>query len=68
MVGGSICLEQGVKLIFTRGHFSLAVAFKELNVILGLHKCNYFLTRGKELFIGPFKGNLEADVAPVEND
>ena len=25
------------------------VAFKGLNVILGLYKCNYSLTRGKEL-------------------
>ena len=32
-----------VKLIFTRGHISLAVAFKGLNVILGLYKCNYSL-------------------------
>ena len=55
---------RGVKLIFTgggwggRGHFSLVVAFKGPNVILGLnqctyilglYKCNYYLTRGKEL-------------------
>ena len=40
---------RGVKLILTRGHISLAVAFKGPNVILGLHKCNYSLTRGKEL-------------------
>ena len=40
---------RGVKLIFTRGHISLAVAFKGPNVILGLYKCNYSLTRGKEL-------------------
>ena len=39
---------RGIKLIFTRGHISLTVAFKGLNIILGLHKCNYFLTRGKE--------------------
>ena len=39
----------GVKLISTRGHISLAVAFKGLNAILGLYKCNYSLTRGKEL-------------------
>ena len=41
--------DRGVKLIFTRGHISLVVAFKGLNVILGLYKCNYSLTRGKEL-------------------
>ena len=41
-----------VKLIFTGGHHSLAVAFKGPNVTLGLYKCNYFLTRGKELGSG----------------
>ena len=35
--------------MFTGGHISLAVAFKGQNVILGLYKCNYSLTRGKEL-------------------
>ena len=40
---------RGVKLIFTGGHIHLMVAFKEPNVILGLYKCNYSLTRGKEL-------------------
>ena len=44
-----VTLKQGVKLIFTGGHISLVVAFKGLNVILGLYKCNYSLTRGKEL-------------------
>ena len=39
----------GVKLIFTRGHVSLMLAFKGPNVILGLYKCNYSLTRVKEL-------------------
>ena len=45
------CLLQprGVKLIFTRDHISLAVAFKGPDVILRLYKCNYSLTRGKEL-------------------
>ena len=28
---------------------SLMVAFKRPNVILGLYKCNYSFTRGKEL-------------------
>ena len=42
-------LGQSVKLIFTGGHISLEVAFKGPNVILGLFKCNYSLTRGKEL-------------------
>ena len=41
--------HRGVKLIFTGGHISLAVAFKGPNVILGLCKCNYSLTRDKEL-------------------
>ena len=40
---------RSVKLIFTGGHISLVVAFKGLNVILGLYKCNYSLTRSKEL-------------------
>ena len=31
------------------GHINLMVAFKGLNVIFGLYKCNYSLTRGKEL-------------------
>ena len=35
-------LRRGVKLIFTRGHISLPVAFKGPNVILGLY--NYSLT------------------------
>ena len=38
-----------LKLISTEGLISLMVAFKGPNVILGLHKCNYSLTRGKEL-------------------
>ena len=42
-------LDQGVKLIFTWGYISFTVAFKELNVILGLNKCSYSSTRGKEL-------------------
>ena len=41
--------SRGVKLTFTRGHISLEVAFKGPNVILGLYKYNYSLTRGKEL-------------------
>ena len=46
----SYILSRGVKLIFTGGHVSLVVAFKGLNIILGLYKCiNYSLTRGKEL-------------------
>ena len=40
---------RGVKLIVTRGHISLSVVFKGPNAILGLYKCNYSLTRGKEL-------------------
>ena len=44
------------------------IAFKGLNVILGLCKCNYSLTRGKELYIWPFEGNRKADVAPNENE
>ena len=59
---------RGVKVIFTRGHVSLAVAFKGLKVSFGLYKCYYSLTRGKELYIRPFEGNLETDVAPSENE
>ena len=40
---------RGIKLIFTRGHISLEVAFKGPNVILGLYKYNYSLTRDKVL-------------------
>ena len=36
--------RQDVKLIFTRGHISLAVAFKGPDVMLALYKCNYSLT------------------------
>ena len=42
--GREIGLIRGVKLIFTGGHIGLAVAFKGLNVILGLSKYNYSLT------------------------
>ena len=41
--------NRDAKLIFTGGYISLAVAFEGPNVILGLCKCNYSLTRGKEL-------------------
>ena len=44
----NIVYTRGVKLIFTRGHISLTVTFKGPNVILGLYKCNYSLTWGKE--------------------
>ena len=47
--GESDCLCRGVRLISTGGHIGLVVAFKGPNVILGLYKCNYSLTRGKEL-------------------
>ena len=53
--GGFNCINmsytvyEGVKLIFTGGHISLMVGFKGLNIILGLRRCNYSLTRGKEL-------------------
>ena len=43
--------RRGVKLIFTRGHISLEVAFKGPNVILGLCKCNYSLTVKGELCV-----------------
>ena len=39
----------GVSNIFTRGHISLEVAFKEPNVTLGLYKCNYSLIVKQEL-------------------
>ena len=41
--------NRGVKLIFTGGHISLAVAFKWPNVTLGVDKCNYSLTVKREL-------------------
>ena len=41
--------SRGVTLIFTGGHISLEVAFKELTVILGLYTCNYSLTVKQEL-------------------
>ena len=44
------------------------VAFKGLNVIFGLYKCTYSLTRGTELCIWPFEGNDEVDGAPGENE
>ena len=42
-------LLQGCQIRFHGGYISLVVAFKGQNVILGLYKCNYSLTRGKEL-------------------
>ena len=44
-----LTLNRGVKLIFTKSHVSLAVTFKEPNIILGLYKCNYSLTVKREL-------------------
>ena len=44
------------------------VAFKGPNIILGLYKCSYSLTRGEELYIWPFEGNPEADMATGENE
>ena len=61
-------LDKGIRFIFTGGHISLTVAFKGPHVILGLYECNYFLTRGKELYIQPFEGNHKVDVAPSENE
>ena len=40
---------KGCQTHFTGGHVNLAVAFKGLNVILGLYKCNYSLTVKREL-------------------
>ena len=48
-VADSVDLSRSVKLIFTRGHISLEVAFKGPNVMLGLYKCNYSLTVKWEL-------------------
>ena len=50
--------SRGVKLIFTGGHFSLLVAFKGPNVILGLYKCNYSLTRGRSLVLLPGRNKV----------
>ena len=41
-------LDRGISQ-FPGGHISLVAAFKGQNVILGLYKCNYSLSRGKEL-------------------
>ena len=57
-------LFRGVKLIFTGGHISLDVAFKWPNVVLGLYKYNYSLTRGKELGAGPNKTRWRARLSP----
>ena len=48
-----ILYTRSVKPIFTRGHISLVVAFKGLNVILGLYKCNYSLIVKRELGTDP---------------
>ena len=40
---------QGCQTHFHWGHISLTVAFKGLDVILGLYTRNYSLSRGKEL-------------------
>lgn len=40
-------VERGVRLIFMRGHTSLA--FKGPNVVLGLYTCNYSSAGEKEL-------------------
>ena len=53
---------RGVKLIFNGGHISLAIAFKGPNVILGLYKCNYSLTRGKELALPPGRNKVEGQI------
>ena len=42
-------LGQGCQTHVTGDHSCLMVALKGPNIILGLYKCNYFLTRGKEL-------------------
>lgn len=39
----ALTLEQTVKLIFTSGHNTLAVAFKGASVILGLYKGRIYL-------------------------
>ena len=42
-------VSQGYQTHFHQGHISLEVAFKALNVLLGLYKCNYSLTVTREL-------------------
>ena len=64
--------SRGVKLIFTRGHISLTVAFKGLNVILRLYKRHYSLTvkgelgtaAGKKQGAGPDKTRWRAGFHP----
>ena len=52
MLAGEAGSRAGVSNSFSLGgHTSLVVAFKGLNVILGLYKCNYSLTKGKELSV-----------------
>ena len=45
----SLALGQGCQTHFHQGHISLAVAFKGLNIILGLYQFNYSLTVKREL-------------------
>ena len=70
--GFCIIYTRCVKLIFTRGCISLVVAFKGLNVILGLCKCNYSLTvkpelgtaTGQKQGSGPYKIRWQAGFGP----
>ena len=45
----SNALYQGCQTHFHGGPYQPCVAFKRLNVILGLYKCNYSLTVKREL-------------------
>ena len=56
---------KGVKLIFTGGHISLTVAFKGLNVILGLYKCNYSLTVKWEVGAATGWNKMEGQIRPA---
>ena len=58
-------LIRGVKLTFTGGRISLKVAFKGPNVILGLNKHNYSLTRGKGLSAAAGSNKVEGRILPA---
>ena len=47
--GRKIVYTTGVKLIFTKGHIGLVVAFKGPSAVLRLYKCNCSLTVKQEL-------------------
>ena len=59
-----VSLGQGGQTHFHQGPPQPCSCLQRADIILGLHKCNCSLTRGKELYIWPLKAN----VAPGENE